>query len=114
MADFLENDRPFPVENERRRIRRLMRRVPTQSIQIGDLIIRVRHKNNIRWQLGLLFEELLRMLIQIGGRPPGYQEHSPVLSLKVPGMVCEIINPLEAGWGLIYRQTPQTQHRQIL
>src|SRR5271155_2551952 len=68
MADLLENDHSLFIENECRRVGRLMRRVPTQSIQIGDLVVRIRHKNNIGWQISLLFEEFLRMLIQILGR----------------------------------------------
>ena len=47
VADLLENDHSLLVENERRRIRRFVRRVPTESIQIGDLIVRVRHENNV-------------------------------------------------------------------
>src|ERR1700757_4304929 len=92
MANLLEDDRPLFVENERRRIRRLMRRVPTQTIQIRDLIVRIRHENNIRWQLGLLFEEFLRMLIQISGRSRINQQHSRVLRLEVGSMIYEIMN----------------------
>src|ERR1700758_2892494 len=40
VADLLENDHSVLVENERRRIRRFVRRIPTESIQVGDLIVR--------------------------------------------------------------------------
>jgi hypothetical protein len=54
-----------------------------QSIEIGDLIVRIRHENNIGWQLGLLFKKLLRMLIQIGRRSWVDQKHSRGLRFEV-------------------------------
>jgi hypothetical protein len=68
MADLLENYHSLFVENERRGIRSLMGRIPTQSVQIGDLIVRIRYEHNIRRQFCLSFQESLRMLIQILGR----------------------------------------------
>ena len=83
VADLLENDLTLAIENECRRVRRLMRRVPTQPIQIGDLIVRIRHKNNIGRQSSLLFEEFLRMLIQFRGRSWINQQYSRVFRREV-------------------------------
>src|SRR5271170_1771009 len=114
MADLLKNDHSHFVENERGRICRLMRRIPTQSIQVGNLIVRICHKYHVGRQLGLLFEELLRMLIEISGRSRVDQEHSRVLRLEVRGMVCEIMNLLDAVRTLIARKTSQYHQNEIM
>ena len=81
-ADLFENDYTLFIENEGRWIGCLVRTVPSQSIQVGDLIVRIRHKNNIGWQPGLLLEKLLGMLIEISGRSRVDQEHSRVLRFE--------------------------------
>ena len=47
VANLLECDRAFFIENERRWVSRLLGRIPTQSVEIGDLIVGIGHKNNI-------------------------------------------------------------------
>jgi hypothetical protein len=71
VTDLLEHHGATSVENERRWISRLVRRVPPQSVEVGDLVVRVSDKNNIRGQLSLLLQELLCMLIEVGRRPSG-------------------------------------------
>jgi hypothetical protein len=58
-------------------------RIPTQSVEIGDLIVWIGHKNNIGRELSLLLEELFRMLIEIGGWSRVHQKHPRVLCLEV-------------------------------
>src|ERR1700722_12386577 len=66
VSDLLEHHGAASVENERRWISRLVRRVPAQSVEVGDLIVRVSDKNNIRRQLSLRLKEFLCMLIEVG------------------------------------------------
>ena len=83
VADLLENDRALAVEDECRWVSRLKGRMPAQSVEIGDLIVRVGHKNNIGGQLSLLLEEFFRVLIEMGGWPRVYQKHPRVLCIEV-------------------------------
>ena len=46
-----------------------MRRVPAEPVLIGYRIVRIRHEKDVRWQLCLLGQEFLRVLVEIGRRP---------------------------------------------
>src|ERR1700756_5157049 len=83
VGDLLENDRALAVEDERRWISRLKGPMPAQSVEIGDLIVRVGYKYYIGGQLSLLLEEFFRMLVEIGGWPRIYQKHPRILCLEV-------------------------------
>src|SRR5271168_2673748 len=59
VSDLLEHHGAASVENERRWISRLERRVPAQSVEVGDLVVRVSDENNVGRQLSLFLEEFL-------------------------------------------------------
>jgi hypothetical protein len=69
MTDLLKNNHPLLVENERGRICGFVRRIPTQAIQIGYRIVRIRHENDVGGQFSLLLQKILGVLIQVGGSP---------------------------------------------
>lgn len=62
-ADFLEDNRALTIEDERRRVRRLMWSIPTKPVQICGLVIGISHQNHIRRKVGLLGKKLVGMLI---------------------------------------------------
>jgi hypothetical protein len=64
VADFLEDDYALLVDDERRRMRRLMRRVPAEPVLIGYRIVRIRHEKDVRWQLCLPGQELAKPRLQ--------------------------------------------------
>jgi hypothetical protein len=47
VTDLLKDNYALLVENERGRICGFVRRIPTQAIQIGHGIIRIRHENDV-------------------------------------------------------------------
>jgi len=67
-ADLLKQNVAALVENEGRRICSFVRRVPAQTVQVRHLVVRVDHELYVGRQIGLLFQKLLGMLIEIGWR----------------------------------------------
>ena len=111
MTDLLKNNLPLLVEHERRWIRRFVGCIPTQAIEIGHRIIRVRHENNVGRQFGLLFQELLGVLIQIGRRSRIHEENSRVFCGKILGVVDEVMDLFHTVGALIAGESPQhNQH----
>src|ERR1700759_3798291 len=68
VTDLLEKNCLIFIENECRRIGRLMRGIPTQAVRIGHRVIRIGDQNDIGGQLRLLRKKLFCMLIQVCGR----------------------------------------------
>jgi hypothetical protein len=94
VADLLENDRAFSVENERRWVSRFMGRIPTQSIEIGDLIVTVGYKKILEGNSGC-FSRNSFACRPTGGQ--GYTKSTLVFfALKSGGVICEIMNLLNA------------------
>src|SRR5262249_52893247 len=53
MTDLFKKDLAIFVEEERRWISRFIGGIPSQSIEIGHLILRINNKNDVGWKLRL-------------------------------------------------------------
>src|ERR1700733_11977451 len=90
-------------------------RTTSAAIQepIGELI-RIRHENDVGGQSSLLLQEILGVLIQIGGRSRIHEENPCLFCGKFCGMVDEVMNLLHTVGALIAGESPQHDHDEII
>src|ERR1700751_207132 len=91
-TDLFEDHEALLVEKEGGWISGFMWCVPPQPVEVRQFVVGVSHENDVGRQVSLFFEELPRVLVQIGGRSRIDEEYTRILGRKVRGVLNEVVD----------------------
>lgn len=107
VANLLEEDLAVTVEDEGGRICGLMWCVPPQAIEVGCFVIGVDDELDVGRQIGLLFQELPGVLIEVGRRAWIYEEHTDPPGCEVRCARGKVMNLPDAIGALVAGEAAQ-------
>ncbi len=113
MAGLREGDFAGGSEDEGGRVGGLVRGVPAQAVLVGQGVVGVGDEDDVVGQVGLFGEELLRVLVEIGGRPGIDKQHLRMGGGEVAAVLHEVVHLLGAVRTLVAGKAAQEDERDL-